>query len=62
MLVLSVWVVPPLALHSFVTPEFREFFRLGRVLRTTLPTGKGGVVHLSLLFMGIRVRRMMLRN
>ena len=30
---------------SFVTPEFREFFRLGRVLRTTLPTGKGGVVH-----------------
>ena len=28
------------------TPEFREFFRLGKVLRTTLPTGKGGVVHL----------------
>ena len=49
----------PLALPSIVTPEFREFFRLGRVLRTTLPTGKGGVVHLF-LFMGIRVRRRML--
>ena len=36
----------PLALPSFVTPEFRDFFRLGRALRTTLPTGKGGVVHL----------------
>ena len=35
-----------LALPSFVTPQFQEFFRLGRVLRTTLPTGKGGVVHL----------------
>ena len=31
---------------SFVTPEFREFFKLGRVLRTTLPAVKGGVVHL----------------
>ena len=36
----------PLALPSFVTPQFKEFFSLGRVLRTTLPTGKGGVVHL----------------
>ena len=36
----------PLALPSLVTPQFKEFFRLGRVLRTTLPTGKGGVVHL----------------
>ena len=36
----------PLTLPSFVTPQFQEFFRLGRVLRTTLPTGKGGVVHL----------------
>ena len=40
----------PLALSSFVTPEFREFFRLGRVLRTTLPTGKGGVVHLFVVY------------
>ena len=30
----------PLTLPSFVTAEFKEFFRLGRVLRTTLPTGK----------------------
>ena len=40
----------PLALPSFVTPQFQEFFRLGRVLRTTLPTGKGGVVHLLLFY------------
>ena len=32
---------PPLSLPSLVTPQFKEFFRLGRVLRTTLPTGKG---------------------
>ena len=37
-------------LPSFVTTEFKEFFRLGRVLRTTLPTGKGGVVHLFVVF------------
>ena len=35
---------------SFVTPHFMEFFRLGRVLRTTLPTGKGGVVHLFVVY------------
>ena len=40
----------PLALPSFVTPEFREFFRLGRALRTTLPTGKGGVAHLFVVY------------
>ena len=40
----------PLAPPSFVTPEFREFFRLGRVLRTTLPTGRGGVVHLFVVY------------
>ena len=34
----------PLALPSFVTPQFKEFFRLGR-MRATLP-GQGGVVHL----------------
>ena len=39
-----------MALSSFVPPEFREFFRLGRVLRTTLPTGKGGVVHLFVVY------------
>ena len=36
----------PLSLPSFVTPQFQEFFKLGRVLRTTLPTARGGVVHL----------------
>ena len=40
----------PLSLPSFVTPQFKEFFRLGRVLRTTLPTGKGGVVHLLVVY------------
>ena len=41
-----VWVGGALlSLPSFVTPQFQEFFRLGRVLRTTPPTGKGGAVH-----------------
>ena len=40
----------PLALPSFVTSEFQEFFRLGRVLRTTLPTSQGGVVHLFVVY------------
>ena len=35
----------PLTLPSFVTPQLHEFFKLGRVLRTTLPTAHGGVVH-----------------
>ena len=42
-------LVLPLLFPSFVTPQFKEFFRLGRVLRTTLPTGKGGVLHLFVL-------------
>ena len=40
----------PLSLPSFVTLQFKEFFRLGRVLRTTLLTGKGGVVHLFVVY------------
>ena len=41
-----------------VTPEFKGFFRFGRVLRTTLPTGKGGGSGSSfLLFTAIRRRR-----
>ena len=36
----------PLSPLSFVTPQLQEFCRLGRALRTTLPTGKGGVVYL----------------
>ena len=40
----------PLSLPSFITPQFQEFFRLGRVLRTTLSSGKGGVVHLFVVY------------
>ena len=40
----------PLSLPSSVTPQFQELFRLGRVLRTTLPSGKGGVVHLFVVY------------
>ena len=40
----------PLSLPSFITPQFQEFFRLGRVLRTTLPTAQGGVVHLLVVY------------
>ena len=40
----------PLSLPSFITPQFQEYFRLGRALRTTLPTGKGGVVHLFVVY------------
>ena len=39
----------PLSLPSFVTPQFQEFFRLRRVLRTTLPTAQG-VVHLFVVY------------
>ena len=39
-----------LSLPSFVTPQFQEFFRLGRVLRTTLPTAQGVVVHLFVVY------------
>ena len=37
-----------LSLLSFVTPQFQEFFRLGRVLRTTLPAIQGSFCCLSL--------------
>ena len=40
----------PLSLPSFVTPQFQEFFKLGRVLRTTLLSFQGGVVHLFVVF------------
>ena len=39
-----------LSLPSFVTPQCQEFFKLGRVLRTTLPTAQGGVVHLFVVY------------
>ena len=40
----------PLILPSFVTPQFHEFFKLDRILRTTLPTAHGGVVHLFVVY------------
>ena len=40
----------PLALPTFATTEFLEFFKLGRGLRVTLPTGQGGVVHLFVVY------------
>ena len=43
-------VMHPLSLPSFVTPEFQEFFRLGRFLKTTLLTGKGGVAHVFVVY------------
>ena len=39
-----------MALPSFVTSEFQEFFKLGGVLKTILPTGKGGMVHLFVFY------------
>ena len=39
-----------LSLPSFVTPQFHEFFKLGRAMRTTLPTARGGVVHLFVVY------------
>ena len=49
-LVLLVQAVLPFSLPSFVTPQFQKFFRLGRALRTTLPTAQGGVVHLFVVY------------
>ena len=43
-------VVLTLSLPSFITLQFEEFFRLGRAMRTTLPTGKGRVVHLFVVY------------
>ena len=51
----------PLSLPSFITLQFKEFFRLGHVLRTTLPTGEGRVVHLFVVH-GYQGRRRMLNN
>ena len=39
-----------MTLPSFTTRHFQKFFRLGRVLRTTLPTSRGGVVHLFVVY------------
>ena len=50
----------PVALPSFATSEFQEFFRLGRALRVTLLTGKGGVLHLVVY--GYKGRRRTLKS
>ena len=39
-----------LVLPTFATSEFQEFSWLGRALRVTLPVGKGGVVHLFVIY------------
>ena len=51
----------PLSLPSFVTPQFHVFFKLGRAMRTTLPTLQGGVVHLFVVY-GYQGRRRMLKS
>ena len=51
----------PLSLSSFSTPQIKEFFRLGRALRTTVPTGKGGVIRLFVVH-GYQGRRRRLIN
>ena len=43
-------LVVSVSLPSFITPQFKEFFRLGRAMRITLPTGTGGVVHLFVVY------------
>ena len=43
-------MVHPWHYHLLLLLSSGEFFRLGRVLRTTLPTGKGGVVHLFVVY------------
>ena len=40
----------PLSAPSLVTPEFKEYFRLGWAMRVTLPAGEGGVVHLFVVY------------
>ena len=40
----------PLALPTFSTSVFLVFFKLGRALRVTLPTGNGRVVHLIVIY------------
>ena len=40
----------PMAAPTVATSGFKEFFRLGRVLRVTPPTGMVGVVHLFVVY------------
>ena len=40
----------PLTLPSFSTPEFEEFFRLGRAVRAILPVANGSIAHLFVVY------------
>ena len=50
----GVWVVSlkgaPDTLPTFFTPEFGEFFRLGRAVRVILPLANGGTAHLFVVY------------
>ena len=46
----AVWVVHPWPYHLLLLLSSGIFFWLGRALRTTLPTGKAGVVHLFVVY------------
>ena len=47
---LLVWVVLPYHSHPLSLLSFHEFFKLGRVLRTTLLTAQGGAIHLFVVY------------
>ena len=40
----------PLTLPTFSTPEFGEFFRLGRAIRVILPLANGSIAHLFVVY------------
>ena len=40
----------PITLPSFYTPEFAEFFRLGRAIRVILPLANGIIAHLFVVY------------
>ena len=40
----------PLTLPTFSTPEFTEFFRLGRAIRVILPLANGIIAHLFVVY------------
>ena len=40
----------PITLPTFATPEFSEFFRLGRALRVILPLANGIIAHLFVVY------------
>ena len=46
----SVLVVLPFSASSVATPEFLDFYWLGRAMNVTLPTSEGGVVNLFVVY------------